>query len=114
MGSAAAPGAWTDEAPPCLLVEASGGKIRRANKACAALTGYASDELVDRPVSVLFGPNTCAETVAALARAMAAGTPLHVLLLTYAKTAQPFLTSISVLPIPKADGALALSAPTTD
>lgn len=46
-------------------------KILFATPAWSALTGYAADEVMGTPVSVLHGPLTCNDTLRALSVAMA-------------------------------------------
>ena len=90
---------------PCLVVEVgSPSKILLANSAWCALTGYTQDEVAGRSTLLLNGPLTCRDTVTALQRAMAAGQPLRVVLIHYARSSQPFLCSITATPLVNAAG----------
>ena len=61
-----------DTAEPCIVLESTSPcKILLANPSWCEIVGYNSEEVVGNSISLLWGPLTCRETLAALSLAMA-------------------------------------------
>lgn len=81
--------------------------IIAANRPFEALTGYAAAELIGRNCRILAGPETSRAQSAALARAVAAGTPAVLELVNYRKDGSTFLNAVMVAPLFDDEGRLA-------
>lgn len=81
--------------------------IIAANRAFEELTGYAEAELIGCNCRILAGPETEPTRSAALARGIAAATPLVVELLNYRKDGSSFVNAVMVAPIFDDSGDLA-------
>lgn len=81
--------------------------IIAANRAFEELTGYAEAELIGCNCRILAGPATEPSRSAALARGIAAATPLVVELLNYRKDGSSFVNAVMVAPIFDDSGDLA-------
>ena len=75
-----------------------------ANKAFQALTGYDRDEILGRNCRFLQGPDTSAESVAAIRSAVAEGRDIQVDLLNYRKDGTPFWNALYLSPVRGRDG----------
>ena len=78
------------------------------NAAFEKLTGYARSAAIGRNCRFLQGPDTDAETVAALGRAVEAGEDASVDLLNYRADGSPFHNRLMISPMQDADGDIAL------
>jgi diguanylate cyclase (GGDEF)-like protein/PAS domain S-box-containing protein len=81
-----------------------GPEIVWCNKAFTETTGYTLEEIRGRTPRILQGADTDRRTLARMRAAMERGEPIVVTLLNYTKTAEPFWSEMSVLPVHDGNG----------
>ena len=91
--------------PPTWLFVSRTGKILYASQAFLAASGYRS--LAGSPLRLLFGQETCGETVRALAAAMSRAAPVRMLLALYCSAGATGLFGVSSWPVRDSSGSLA-------
>lgn len=90
-----------------VIITDHAGRIEWVNAAFEKLSGYSMAESVGRkPGSFLQGPETDAESVAAIREALAAPRPISQELLNYSKEGRAYWLDISITPVMGADGAV--------
>ena len=77
-----------------------------ASPGFARVTGYGLDEVIGRNCRFLQGPDTSAEAVATVRRAVAAGQGCSVELLNYRKDGSPFWNELTISPVVDEHGVL--------
>ncbi len=73
------------------------------NPAFEQLTGYTAEEVTNRHCCFLHGPDTDAEAVATLQRALSEGTDCEIVLLNYRKDGTPFWSELHIAPVEDSD-----------
>ena len=90
--------------PPTWLFVSRTGKILYASQAFLAASGYRS--LAGSPLRLLFGQETCGETVRALAAGMSRAAPVRMLLALYCSAGATGLFGVSSWPVRDSSGSL--------
>jgi two-component system, sensor histidine kinase and response regulator len=70
-----------------------------ANSGFSLISGYATEEAVGRSLRFLHGPDTDAEVVKEMERAVSEGRPFKSVLLTYRKDGTPFWNQLALTPV---------------
>ena len=80
-------------------IEGAGPRILFVNEAACRLTGYAADELLAQPISILYGPRTSLAEIRTFRETMIAGKPGTVEAIYYRKDESEFVCNWSISPI---------------
>ncbi|MCM0020847.1 MAG: PAS domain-containing protein [Tagaea sp.] len=86
------------------IADAEDGKLVYVNRAFERMTGYSAAEIIGKNCRILQGPATDRATVAALREGIAAGRPVRVDILNYAKNGAPYWSELSIAPVRRPDG----------
>ncbi|HSI47469.1 MAG TPA: PAS domain-containing protein [Ideonella sp.] len=82
-----------------VMITDAQSKVTYANAAFEAMSGYSAADMLGRSSGILQGPQTDAQVVRTIRRAVAAALPFHGELLNYRKDGQPFWNELSITPI---------------
>jgi diguanylate cyclase (GGDEF)-like protein/PAS domain S-box-containing protein len=84
----------------------SGGgfKITYANEAFTRIFGYSKDEAVGRSPRMLQGPDTCADTIKEINKAVHRGGAIRRRILNYNRNGDRVWVDVNIVPLPSPDG----------
>jgi len=90
-----------------VLITDSAGRVEWVNAGFTRISGYVLEEIRGRrPEQVLAGPETDADTLLRMRRALDRGEPLEVEILNYAKSGAPYWVHLNCNPVRDRQGAL--------
>ncbi len=81
-----------------------GGTIIYCNSAFERMSGYSSEEVVGRNLSLLYGPETDLDSVLQVQEAFLKKTPLETLFRNYHRNGEPFWSRLRLSPVPDREG----------
>ena len=81
-----------------------GGTIIYCNSAFERMSGYSSDEVVGRSLTLLYGPETAEDAITQVQDAFRSGTAFETLFLNYHRNGKSFWSRLRLSPVPGRDG----------